>query len=100
MPDERSRNIAGRLRLSRRALGSLEDDESHRKRVRDGPAKDGADERFVVVNDRQADGVQAGHRRLEDLAVPERRKAVVEGYRRCQIPTRNEVIEVPSNHAA
>src|ERR1035437_1773965 len=89
MPDEGSRNNAGLLRLPRRALGSLEDDESHRKRVRDSSAEDGANERFVVVHDRQADGIQAGHHRLEDLAPAERRESGAEGYRGCQIPRRH-----------
>ena len=77
------------LRLPRRALGPLAHDESHRKRVRDGPAQDGAHERFVVVNDRQVDGVQAALRRIEDLAAAERHKSVAEGHRRCQIRKRH-----------
>src|SRR5450756_2632280 len=36
MPDEGSRNTAGVLCLPCRALGSLEDDQSHRKRVCNG----------------------------------------------------------------
>jgi len=35
----------------------LRDDEPHRKRIRNGPAQDSTDERFLVANDRQADGV-------------------------------------------
>ncbi len=38
-----------RYNLERVSRGT--DDESHRKRVRDGPAQDGAHERLVVVND-------------------------------------------------
>ena len=73
------------LRLPRRALGPFADDESHRKRVRDGPAQDGAHERLVVVKNCQVDGVQTALRRIEDLAAPERHKSVAEGQRRCQI---------------
>src|SRR3984893_8313253 len=85
MPDEGSRSIAGLLQLPCRALGSLADDEPHRKRIRNGPAQDSADERFVVVNYRQADGVQVGHRRIENLATAERHKSLAEDCRRCQI---------------
>ena len=52
-------------------------------------AQDSADERFVVVNDRQADGVQAGHRRIENLATAERHKSLAEDCRRCQIQRRH-----------
>jgi transposase-like protein len=85
VPDERPRRAACALRLPRRALGPLADDESHRKRVRDGAAQDGAHERLVVINHCQVDGVQAALRRIEDLAAAERHKSVAEGRRRCQI---------------
>ena len=45
--------------------------EPNRKRIRDGPAQDGAYERLVVVNHCQVDGVQAALRRSEDLAAAE-----------------------------
>jgi hypothetical protein len=48
----------------------------YRKRVRDRAAQNGADERIVVVNDRQADGVQAGRRRIKNLAAAQRHKSV------------------------
>lgn len=89
MPDEGPRSTAGLLQLPCRALGSLEDDESHRKRVRNVPAQDGADERFVVVNDRQVDGVQVGHRRIKNLAMAERHKSLAEDCRGCQIQRRH-----------
>jgi transposase-like protein len=89
VPDERSRRNACVLRIPRRALGPLADDESHRKRVRDGPAQNGAHERFVIVNDCQVDGVQAALRRIKDLAAAERHKSVAEGHRRCQIRKRH-----------
>ena len=89
VPDERSRRNACVLRIPRRALGPLADDESHRKRVRDGPAQNGAHERFVIVNDCQVDGVQAALRRIKDLAAAERHKSVTEGHRRCQIRKRH-----------
>ena len=44
-----------------------------------------ADQRITVVNDRQADGVQAGRRRIENLAAAQRHKSFAEGHRRCQI---------------
>ena len=89
MPDQGSRRAAGLLRLPCRALGSLAHDQPHRKRVRDGAAQNGADERLAVVNDRQADGVQAGHRRIKNLAAAQRHKSVAEGHRRCQIQRRH-----------
>src|SRR5450631_2210741 len=85
MPDQGSRSTAGLLQLPCRALGSLADDEPHRKRIRNGPAQDSTDERFVVANDRQADGVQVGHRRIKNLATAERHKSLAEDCRRCQI---------------
>jgi hypothetical protein len=72
VPDERSRRNACVLQLLSRALGSLANSESHRQRVRDGLTQDGANERLVVVNDCQVDGVRAGVRRIEDLAAAER----------------------------
>jgi maleate isomerase len=85
VPDQGSQHVACALRLSCRALGSLADDQSNRKRVCDGPAQDGAFERFAVVNDCQVDGVQAARRRIENLAAAERHKSVAEDHRRCQI---------------
>src|SRR5271168_1997819 len=89
MPEQGSRSAAGLLQLPCRALGSLADDEPHRKRIRNGPAQDSTDERFVVVNDRQADGVQVGHRRIKNLATAERHKSLAEDCRRCQIQRRH-----------
>jgi hypothetical protein len=89
MPDQGSRSTAGLFQLPCRALGSLADDEPNRKRIRNGPAQDSADERFVVVNDRQADGVQAGHRRIKNLATAKRHKSLAEDCRRCQIQRRH-----------
>ena len=89
MPDQGSRSTAGLLQLPRRALGSLADDKPHRKRIRNGPAQDSTDERFIVVNDRQADGVQVGHRRIKNLATAERHKSLAEDCRRCQIQRRH-----------
>ena len=77
------------LQLPCRALGSLADDEPHRKRIRNGPAQDSTDERFVVANDRQADGVQVSHRRIKNLATAERHKSLAEDCRRCQIQRRH-----------
>src|SRR5260370_38223158 len=89
MPDQGWGGAAWSLPPPRRPLGTLADDESHRKRVRDGPAQDGAHERLVVANHRQADGVQAAQRRIKDLAAAERYKSVAEGHRRWQIPKRH-----------
>ena len=79
----------GSMTAVRRALGSLADDESHRKRVRYCPPQDGAHERLAVANDRQADGVQAGHRRINNMATTQRYKSLAQGHRRCQIPRRH-----------
>jgi hypothetical protein len=67
------------------SIGIPAHDESHRKRVCDGQAQDGARERLVVANDRQADGLQAALRGIKDLAAPQGHKSVAEGHRRCQI---------------
>ena len=87
MPHQGSRRAAGLLRLPRRALGSPAHDQSHRERVRDHAAQNRADERITVVNDRQADGIQAGRRRIENLAAAQRHKSVAEGDCRCQNST-------------
>ena len=89
MPHQGSRRAAGLLRLPRRALGSPAHDQSHRERVRDHAAQNRADERITVVNDRQADGIQAGRRRIENLAAAQRHKSVAEGDCRCQIQRRH-----------
>ena len=47
LPDEGPRRSAGLLRLPRRALGPSAHVKSDRKRVRDGPSSNGADERLV-----------------------------------------------------
>jgi hypothetical protein len=57
--------------------------------IRNGPAQDSADKRFVVGNDRQADGVHAGYRRIKNLAAAESHKSLAEDCRRCQIQRRH-----------
>src|ERR1019366_6384823 len=89
MPVEGSRNTARVLRLPRRALGSPTYDQPHRKRLRNGPAQDGAHERLLVADNRQNDGVQVGDCRIKNLATVERNKSVAEDHRRCQIYRRN-----------
>ena len=89
MPRQGPRRAAGLLRLPCRALGSLAHDQPHRKCVRDCAAQNRADERIAVVNDRQADGVQAGYRRIKNLAAAQRHKSVAEGDCRCQIQRRH-----------
>src|SRR6266853_5622525 len=89
MPDEGSRGAACVLRLPRRALGSLAHEQSYRKCVRNRPAQDGAHERLLVTDHRQADGVQARDRRIKHLAAAERNKPVAEDHRRCQIHRRH-----------
>src|SRR5215469_18336172 len=86
MLDEGPRDAAGVLRFPRGALGSLAHDEPHRKRLRDRQAQNGADERLAIINNCQADGVQAAQRRIKDLAAVERNKSVAKGHWRCQIP--------------
>jgi hypothetical protein len=60
-----------------------------KSRVCDGRAQDGAHERLVVANDRQADNFQAALRGIKDLAAPHGHKSVAEGHRRCQIRKRH-----------
>ena len=85
----KSRRAAGVLRFPRRALGSFAHDQPHRKRVRDRAAQGGAHQGIVVADHRQADGVQAGHCRIKDLAAAQRHKSVAEGDCRCQIQRRH-----------
>ncbi len=54
------------------------DVEPDRERVRHGPTSDGADQGRAVPGHRPADGVQAGHRRRENLAPAEGRKSVAQ----------------------
>ncbi len=77
------------LRLPRRALGSSEDIESDRERVRDGAASNGAHEGSPVGEDRQAHGVQTGQRRCKNMATIEGRKSVAQSRPRRQIPKRH-----------
>src|SRR5262249_35297325 len=57
--------------------------------LRDRAAQNRADERTALVNDRQADGVQGGYRRIKNLAAAQRHKSVAEGDCRCQIQRRH-----------
>jgi len=84
-----SRNTACALRFSCRALGSPAHDQSHPKRVRTVRHKNGAHERIVVADDRQANGLQTTLRRVKNLAAAQRRKSLAEGHRRCQIQRRH-----------
>ena len=88
LPDEGSGSAARLLRLPRRTLGSSEDIESDRERVRDGASSNRADEGIAVGEDRQAHGLQARLRRGKNMATIERRKSVAQGRPRRQIPKR------------
>jgi Transposase, Mutator family len=74
------------LRLPGRALGPSTHVKPDRERVRDSSSSDGAHEGIAVGDDRQVDGVQARHRRRENLAAIKRRKPVAESRSRRQIP--------------
>ena len=67
VPGGRARHTACASTTSRPSIGTTsEKTKSHRERVRDSPAQDGAHEGLVVVNDCQINGVQAAttpHRR-------------------------------------
>ena len=89
LPDEGSGSAARLLRLPRRALGSSEDIESDRERIRDGAASNGADEGSLVGEDRQAHGLQTGQRRCKNVATIEGRKSVAQSRPRRQIPKRH-----------
>ena len=77
------------LRLPGRALGPPADHEPDRERLRNGPPQDGQDQGRAVAHHRPADGVQARHGRLEDLAAAERREPVAQGRRRCHLQGRD-----------
>ena len=85
MPDEGSRRAAGLLRLPGRALGSPAHGEPDRERLRNRPASDGAHQGRPVAQHRTPHGLQARHRRVEDLAAPEGRKSLADGRRRRQV---------------
>lgn len=53
-----------------------------RERVRGRAARNGADQRRIFADRRQADGVRAGDRRIKDLAANQRPKSVAEAHRR------------------
>ena len=89
LPDEGPRGSARLLRLPRRALGPSAHLKPDRERVRDRASSNRADEGIAVGEDRQAHGVQARHRRRENLAPIEGRKPVAEGRPRRQIPKRH-----------
>ena len=100
MPDEGPRNNAVLLRLPRRALGSFEDDEPHRKRVCDSSAQNGAHKRFVVIHNRKTDGIKliiAASKTWRRLQGENQLPKVIGGVR---FQDGIEVIEVPANHAA
>jgi hypothetical protein len=100
MSDQGSRSAACSLRLPRRALGSLADDESHRKRVRDGPAQDGAHERLVIANHAKLmvfKVLNAASKTWRRLKRTNQLPKVIGGVR---FQDGIEVIEVPANHAA
>jgi len=63
--------------------------QSHWERVRDRTIQDGAHQGLVAAGHRQADDVQAGDRRIKDLAAAQRHKSVAEGHHRCQIQRRH-----------
>jgi hypothetical protein len=81
-------------------LGSLEDDEPHRKRIRNGPAQDSADERFVVVNAARLmvfKLVIAASKTWRRLKGTNHLPKIVAGVR---FKDGIEVLEAPANHAA
>ena len=73
----------------RRARGSRADDESHRKRIRHRPPPDRPHQGGALARDRQADGFQTDHRRLQDLAPLAGRKPVAQGHPGRHIPQRH-----------
>jgi len=74
MPRQGRERAAGFLQLSCRALGSL-GTANPSKACRDRAAQNGADERIRRQRP-QADGVQAGRRRIKNLAAAQRHKSV------------------------
>ena len=70
----------------------------NRERVRHGAASDGTDQRCAVSGHRQADGVQAGHRRRENLAPVEGRKPVAQSCPGRQITNGVEVTDTPAQN--
>jgi hypothetical protein len=76
------------------------DDESHRKRIRDGPAQDGAHERLVGVNDCQLMVFKllcAASKTWRRLKGTNQLPKVIAGVR---FENGIEVIDVPANHTA
>lgn len=73
----------------RRTLGSSANVQSHRKRLCDRSPPHGAYQGLAILENRPADGLQAGHGRGQDVATIERTKSVAGTHRRCQVPGRN-----------
>jgi len=73
---------------------------THRKRVRDRAAQNRADERITVVNDSKADGVQAGRRRIKNLAAAQSTNQLPKVIAGVRFNDGIEVIHMPANHAA
>jgi putative transposase len=89
MPDQGSRCVARVLRLPRRALEALADDESDRECVRDRTASDDPLEGLPVEQDRTRHGVQARRVCAEKLAPARWSQPVAKADRRCEIHRRN-----------
>ncbi len=100
MPDQGPRGAAGLLRLPGRALGSPAHVEPDRERLRHRPASNRADQGCAVAKHRPAHGLQARHRRLENLASAEGRKPVAEGRPRRQVQQRRRGHRDDGQHAA
>ena len=82
------------------ALSGAMKPRTHRARLRDRPTKDGADVRLVIINNGQADGVQAAQRRIKDLAPVGRNKSVAKSDWGCQILRWYRGPRSAGNHAA
>ena len=80
--------VARLLQLPGRTLGSHPDQQSHRKRVRHRPPPDHPHQGGALAGHRQADGLQADHRRREDVAPPAGGKPVAQGHPGRHIPRR------------
>ena len=99
-PGQRSRRVTDLLRLPGRALGSPAHVQPDRERVRHGAAPNRPHQGRVVPGHRPAHGVQARHRRRQDMAQAEGREPVAQGRPGRHIPKRRRVTNTPAQNAA
>ena len=89
MPGQGSRNAAGVLRLSRRALEAPADNQPHRKHIRHRATPYRAIQGMPLQQDGARHGLQAHPGGTKQLAPPRRTQPVAQADRRCKVHRRH-----------